>query len=553
MTMQAITTQIARAATVVLLAALTAHSGTAADRPSALDAPSLASPIDGATDLPTYLFLDWYAVPGAHRYDLELTTPSGTELIAASQEFFRLDSLDANATYSWRVRGKTDAEVGPWSSLRSFSTGTSTIEFGASTKIMLVANAAGLLTPPDMAAFAFNRTGFPWVHGRDRPQDGRNQSTNSSTWGLHVESEGINFGPATDTTSFLSVVSAQGESFERIFPTDFEMRFTPGGGDASIDPAAGTSMSVPFELWSIGSDTPDDPSDDVRMIPVVRDRNENGEFDLSGDHAVSGNVNDPYTDVVTWYYPADVTPGSGGYDNFFAGDTGALGDPVLHKTVLVNWNGGSEAPYDADMPEVGTVLRIDTGEEHTVPHHAAPANDVALDAGQVDFFWTEPDGGVSLFQLATDVDFTDVVLEVDSPGRHYTADITVNGTYHWRVRSALGGWSKVWSIEIRNGVEVSIDDADNAYNAGPIVQLLPNHPEPFADVTKFAIEVREPVNLRVNVYDVLGRRMATLVDERLTAGRKEVNVDARGWPAGIYFYVAESGPVRQTRRMTVVR
>ena len=63
---------------------------------------------------------------------------------------------------------------------------------------------------------------------------------------------------------------------ERIAIYDFEMRFTGsnanpgvGGGYAWDAFNTGQSYWVPFELWRTGINTPDDPSDDVRLIPWI--------------------------------------------------------------------------------------------------------------------------------------------------------------------------------------------------------------------------------------------------------------------------------------------
>jgi hypothetical protein len=56
------------------------------------------------------------------------------------------------------------------------------------------------------------------------------------------------------------------------------------------------------------------------------------------------------------------------------------------------------------------------------------------------------------------------------------------------------------------------------------------------------------------MYDVLGRRVATLASGRYEAGRHAVRVEARGLASGVYFVRMEaSGGFRAQRRLTVVR
>src|SRR3990172_8433412 len=61
--------------------------------------------------------------------------------------------------------------------------------------------------------------------------------------------------------------SLRGDNFSRVVPFDWEMRFTARGSWAVKAFSTGEVVKVPFELWNIGSNTPDDPSDDVRIIP----------------------------------------------------------------------------------------------------------------------------------------------------------------------------------------------------------------------------------------------------------------------------------------------
>ncbi|MDI6804812.1 MAG: T9SS type A sorting domain-containing protein [Bacteroidota bacterium] len=57
----------------------------------------------------------------------------------------------------------------------------------------------------------------------------------------------------------------------------------------------------------------------------------------------------------------------------------------------------------------------------------------------------------------------------------------------------------------------------------------------------------------LKVYDVLGREVATLVDEFKEAGYHEVAIDGTNYSSGIYFYRIQSGGFMQLKKMMVVR
>jgi hypothetical protein len=80
-----------------------------------------------------------------------------------------------------------------------------------------------------------------------------------------------------------------------------------------------------------------------------------------------------------------------------------------------------------------------------------------------------------------------------------------------------------------------------------------NYPNPFNGATTIRYELGGASPVRLQVYDVLGRRVATLVDEVQPAGPYTVRLDANGLASGTYFYRIETAVGQEVRRMTVIR
>ena len=59
--------------------------------------------------------------------------------------------------------------------------------------------------------------------------------------------------------------------------------------------------------------------------------------------------------------------------------------------------------------------------------------------------------------------------------------------------------------------------------------------------------------MRIQVFDLLGREVARLVDGNLTAGRHEVVFDARGLASGLYVYRMDAGAFEQNRTMLLMK
>jgi hypothetical protein len=83
--------------------------------------------------------------------------------------------------------------------------------------------------------------------------------------------------------------------------------------------------------------------------------------------------------------------------------------------------------------------------------------------------------------------------------------------------------------------------------------LEPNYPNPFTSRTTFRFSVPEPIHVRLELYDLLGRRVASLVDERLSAGWHERSLDAAGLSGGTYVARLTAGSHAATQRITLIR
>jgi hypothetical protein len=83
--------------------------------------------------------------------------------------------------------------------------------------------------------------------------------------------------------------------------------------------------------------------------------------------------------------------------------------------------------------------------------------------------------------------------------------------------------------------------------------LEQNYPNPFNPSTTIAYTVAKAGRVRLVVYDLLGRAVATLVDEFRAPGQYEVGCDASGWTSGVYFYRLQAEGFAQTRTFAVVK
>jgi hypothetical protein len=113
------------------------------------------------------------------------------------------------------------------------------------------------------------------------------------------------------------------------------------------------------------------------------------------------------------------------------------------------------------------------------------------------------------------------------------------------------GWMQFDYIEVvGNGQATSIHRFDELAD-GFVVEA--NYPNPFSSITTIPFRIVGASTVRVDVLDVLGRRVATLIDGTIAPGRHEVIFYADGLPSGVYFYRVRAGDVVRVGRMILVK
>jgi hypothetical protein len=86
------------------------------------------------------------------------------------------------------------------------------------------------------------------------------------------------------------------------------------------------------------------------------------------------------------------------------------------------------------------------------------------------------------------------------------------------------------------------------------VFLEQNYPNPFNGSTLIRFQLRDgPRFVSLNVYDVVGKEVASLVHHRVPAGVHTVRFDAPTLPSGVYFARLTAGGAPLTRKMMILR
>ena len=84
-------------------------------------------------------------------------------------------------------------------------------------------------------------------------------------------------------------------------------------------------------------------------------------------------------------------------------------------------------------------------------------------------------------------------------------------------------------------------------------RLQQNYPNPFNPTTQITYELPQNSDVRLEVFDMNGRQVATLVNESVSAGTHTVNFNASDLSSGVYMYRLQAGNTVLTRKLTLIK
>ncbi|MFN1834377.1 DUF5689 domain-containing protein [Balneola sp. MJW-20] len=122
------------------------------------------------------------------------------------------------------------------------------------------------------------------------------------------------------------------------------------------------------------------------------------------------------------------------------------------------------------------------------------------------------------------------------------------------IGSYLSTTSDHFPVWVRFDLGLILSNEDGEEGIPEKIDLEQNYPNPFNPTTLIRYNLDQAAEVNLEVFDVMGRKVATLVDQPQNAGRQQVQFDASGLASGVYIYrLSTSGGAILTRKMTLIK
>lgn len=231
-------------------------------------------------------------------------------------------------------------------------------------------------------------------------------------------------------------------------------------------------------------------------------------------------------------------------------------DINLIQAIRLNLN--FDDPFGYIPVELSIFKNLDDWEESTITWGNRPG----IDATALDSILITVEGWNSF--LVTDVVKDWIVDEIpnygftikmthEQPPTQKRINLWTSDNSSYGLRPILEFDSPLFPDTLITDIPTSLDNDIRDQGSLENFTLYQNYPNPFNPQTRISFELLQAAFTQIIVYDIQGRHIKTLVNERKAAGSHNVEFNAEGLVSGAYFYRLEAGDYLETRKMLLIR
>ncbi|MCH8486925.1 MAG: M12 family metallo-peptidase [Candidatus Cyclonatronum sp.] len=249
------------------------------------------------------------------------------------------------------------------------------------------------------------------------------------------------------------------------------------------------------------------------------------------------------------------------------------GDFTSYKVVMFSEEGAAGYDdYDADLlrslsSEFLYLYSIDTNRPRSINSLPLNSGDTVVDvpmhfaasfAGELTLTLVNISGGAENFNALNVVDQATGETISMGLGDSYTFEFEPNAQTtdlssipNLPGYSIPSGTSPRFLAQFDLRTPVNIDE--ETFDIPTTVELRQNYPNPFNPTTNITFGLPQSGEVRLDVFNVAGQRVATLVNSQMTSGYHTVTFDASRLSSGVYLYRLESAGQVRTEKMTLIK
>jgi hypothetical protein len=483
-------------------------------------APVLISPPNNAVSVPIQPSFNWGGVPGATGYIIQISRHSNFDtLVVCDTTPFATIILQYSTLYYWRMRAFNVVGAGNWSSVFNFTTVTQIPD-----PPVLISPADSTIIPVTGQIFLWNIVLTATSYriqisiSPDFSTTVVNQATGSQTQYTH------NSPPLANNTIYYWRVNATNSGGTSTWSTVWRVITVPATPPAPIvypvnrgRPVYSDSATI-FEWHKVSTAT------SYRIQISTGSNYIINEIVYDTIYIAPPNTFTNYT----MYYWRVAAINSGGQGSF-----------------STSWN-FSVIPHSLNPPTL-----------------ISPINNAINVPLNPTLDWSDVTGAMSYrVQISTTSNFSLIILNVtglSNSAYSVMSNILANCTqYYWRVKVYIpadsSSWSNVWTFTTicNSGINLissEIPTENKLYN---------NYPNPFNPSTNIKYQITKNGLTTLKVFDILGKEIATLVNEIQKPGTYEIQFSINQYtnnqiPSGIYYYTIQTEDFNDTKKMVILK
>jgi hypothetical protein len=117
----------------------------------------------------------------------------------------------------------------------------------------------------------------------------------------------------------------------------------------------------------------------------------------------------------------------------------------------------------------------------------------------------------------------------------------------------IGTYGGGLAVYREGGVILPVEVKNESNEIPTKFSLYQNYPNPFNPSTTIEFYIPERTNVKLVIYDILGREIETLIDKELEPGKYKINFTATNLPSGVYFYRLQAGNFIEQKKMILIK